>query len=47
MWFQGHTKNISSAEIGLHSQNIVTILGPNVNIIVGELYDHVMINLEQ
>ena len=44
MWFQGH---IFSAEIRLDYQNIVTILGPNVNIIVGELYDHVKIDLEQ
>ena len=36
-----------SAQIALHSHNIVQILGPNVNIIARELHDHVMINLEQ
>ena len=39
----GHQKDIMCLkEIGPHAQNMLTILGSIVNIILGDLYDHLM-----
>ena len=36
----GYQKGMCLKEIGVHAQNIVFILGSIVNIIEGDLYDH-------
>ena len=38
----GHQKDTCSKEIGPHAQNMMTIPGSIVNIIGGDLYDHLM-----
>ena len=38
----GYQKNVDLKEIGLHVQNMITILGSIVNYIGRDLYDHLM-----
>jgi hypothetical protein len=38
----GYQKDMPSKEIGLHAQNIITILGSIINIIGWKVYDHLM-----
>ena len=48
MWFvvaldkNGYQKDMCSKEIGLCAQNVITILSSIVNIIEGDIYDHLM-----
>lgn len=41
----GHKRNMCSANIGLHAQDLLEILGTIVNVIAGHLYDHFLVSL--
>ena len=38
----GHQEGVCLKEIGLHAQNMLSILGSMVNMIGEDLYDHLM-----